>query len=116
MFPVGWAGLGLLILRLCVAEMLLRNTMLKSTVEIPFWAAAGLIVLAISLCIGALTPLSCIGSCLAQIATPFYEVDQDLFELAFSVCVTLALLLLGPGAFSGDLPSSRPLSDSSFNF
>lgn len=102
MFPVGGAGLGLLILRLCAAGMLLRNPMLKSTVEIPFWAEAGLIVLAVSLCIGAFTPLSCIASGLAQSAMLFCKIDQDLFELAFSLCVISALLLLGPGAFSVD--------------
>lgn len=102
MFPVGGAGIGLLILRLCAAGMLLRNLMVKSTVDIPFWEAAGLIVLAISLCIGAFTPLSCIASGLAQITMLFFEVDRDILELAFSLCVTSALLLLGPGAFSVD--------------
>jgi integral membrane sensor domain MASE1 len=81
MFPVGGAGLGLLILRLCAAGMLLRNPMLKSTVEIPFWAAAGLIVIAISLCIGAFTPLSCIASGVAQIAMLSCKINQGLFEL-----------------------------------
>ena len=68
MFPVGGAGIGLLILRLCAAGMLLRNLMVKSTVDIPFWEAAGLIVLAISLSSGAFTHLGCITSVLAHMA------------------------------------------------
>ena len=101
MFPVGGAGLGLLILRLCAAAMLV-NPILKSTVTLPFWAAAALIVINISLCIGAFTPVGCIASALAQIAMLFCNIDRDLYELAFSLGVTTALFLLGPGAFSVD--------------
>ena len=102
MFPVGWAGFGLLILRLCAAGTLLRNLLLKPAVALPLWSDAGVIIIAILLCIGAFTPPTCIASGLAQIVMLFCGIDQDLFELALSLGGTTALLLLGPGAFSVD--------------
>ena len=90
MFPVGGAGLGLLILRFCAAAMLI-NPMLKSTVTLPFWAAATLIVIDISLCSGAFTPVGCIASGFAQIAMLICNIDRDLYELAIALGVTSAL-------------------------
>jgi hypothetical protein len=101
MFPAGGAGLGLLILRFCDAGMLLYP-MLQSTVSLPSWAAAMLVVIAISLCIGALTPFGCIASCLAQIVMLFADIHENRYEFALSLGVTWALFLLGPGAFSVD--------------
>lgn len=101
MFPAGGAGLGLLILRFCDAGMLV-TPMLTSTVSHPFWAAAMLIVIAISLCIGAWTPFACTASCVAQIVMLFCDIHQDLYEWALSFGLTWALFFLGPGAFSVD--------------
>lgn len=101
MFPAGAAGFGLLILRLCVAGTLLHHIMPKSTEAFPLWETAGLIGLAVLLCIGLLTPLACIVWGFAQIAMLFSG-GGDAPQFAFSFCVTLALLLLGPGAFSID--------------
>ena len=100
MFPTGGAGVGLLILRLCAAGMLLRNAMLRSTSVLPFWEVAGLILLAALLSIGVFTPVSCVGSALIVIISCVD--DPNLFDVASSLCVTSAVLLLGPGAFSVD--------------
>jgi len=101
MFPVGGAGVGLLILRVCAAAML-DNPTFRSTVTLHLWAVATLIAINISLCVGAFTPIGCIASGFAQIAMPFCNIDRDLYDLAFSLGVTSALVLLGPGAFSVD--------------
>jgi hypothetical protein len=102
MFPAGAPGAGLLLLRLCVAGMLLRTAMLRPTAPLPFWAAAIVIVLAISLCLGAFTHFGCIACLLTQIALMFLGIEQDRLELAFSLGITSALFLLGPGAYSVD--------------
>lgn len=102
MFPVGAAGCGLLILRLCAAGMLLHDALSKPIVVLSSWETAGLILLAGLLCLGAFTPLSCIASGLAQIAMVLGSVDRDPFQFGFSLSVTAALLLIGPGAFSVD--------------
>jgi hypothetical protein len=102
MFPAGAPGAGLLLLRLCVASMLLRTAMLRPTATLPFWAATIAIVLAISLCLGAFTHFGCIASFVAQIAMMFQGIEQDRLELAFSLCIISALFLLGPGAYSVD--------------
>jgi hypothetical protein len=102
MFPAGTPGAGLLLLRLCVAGMLLRTAMLRPTAPLPFWAVAIVIVLAISLCLGAFIHFGCIASLLTQIAAMFLGIEQDRLELAFSLCIISALFLLGPGAYSVD--------------
>ena len=102
MFPAGAAGFGLLILRLCAAGMLVRNAVLISAPELPFSEAAALFVLVALLCIGAFTPAACIASGLAQITLLICAAHGNPFEVVSAVGVTLALLLLGPGAFSVD--------------
>ena len=103
MFPAGTPGAGLLLLRLCVAGMLLRTAMLSPTATLPFWATGIVIVLAISLCLGAFTHFGCIASLLVQIALMFLGIEQDSLELVFfSLSIISALFLLGPGAYSVD--------------
>jgi hypothetical protein len=82
--------------------MLLRTAMLRPPAPLPFWAAALVIVLAISLCLGAFTHFGCIASLLAQIAVMFLGMDQDRLELVFVLGIISALFLLGPGAYSVD--------------
>lgn len=102
MFPGGGPGRGLLLLRLCVAGTLLRNVMSYPAISLTAWELAGLIVLAAAFCFGVFTPLACAASCLVQSLILLHPGDPDPFQLAFSFCVTIALFLLGPGAFSVD--------------
>jgi len=102
MFPAGAPGAGLLLLRLCVAGMLLRTAMMRPTATLPFWAAGIVIMLSISLCLGAFTHFGCIASFLAQSAVMFLGIEQDRLELVFALGIISALFLLGPGAYSVD--------------
>ena len=102
MFPAGTAGFGLLILRVCAAAMLVRNALLTATPGLPLWGTVALLLLVVALCIGVFTPAACIASGLAQIVLLIEAAHGDLFAVVCSVGVTLALLLLGPGAFSLD--------------
>jgi hypothetical protein len=101
MFPAGAAGYGLLILRLCAAAMLMHQTMNGGSSVCTIWALVCASVVALLLCLGVLTPFSCVASGIVQISTWLHHTDC-LPSLIFSLAVTLALFLLGPGAVSID--------------
>jgi len=102
MFPAGAAGWGLLILRLCAAGMLVRNSVVDATVPVPTWLIAGIIALVIALCLGAFTPVTCSVSAMTQIFLVLRARESDPYHIAFTLSVTAALFFLGPGAFSVD--------------
>jgi hypothetical protein len=102
MFPAGAAGWGLLILRVCAAGMLVRNSIIDPTVPIPAWQIAVVITLVIAFCLGAFTPLTCCVSVVMQILLVLHARESNPYHIAFSLCVTAAVFLLGPGAFSLD--------------
>lgn len=101
MFPDGAAGWGLLVLRPCAAGMLLRSAV-NLTVSIPVWETVGLIIMVGAFCLGAFTPINCCLSALLQAFMLMHAREPDPFQFAFSLGVTAALFLLGPGAFSLD--------------
>ena len=102
MFPAGAAGWGLLLLRLCAAGMLIRNCILDATPSIPTWEITGVVILAGAFVLGAFTPVVCCISALLQILVLLRAHQLNPLHFAFSFCVTAALFLLGPGAFSLD--------------
>jgi uncharacterized membrane protein YphA (DoxX/SURF4 family) len=102
MFPAGAAGCGLLILRVCAAGMLVRNSIVDVTVPIPTWHIAVVIILVIAFCLGAFTPVSCCVSAVMQIFLVLHVHESNPCHIAFTFCVTAALFFLGPGAFSLD--------------
>jgi hypothetical protein len=102
MFPAGAAGSGLLLLRVCAAGMLIRNITANSTFPIPIWEIIVVILLAGAFCLGALTPVNCCLSSVVHVFIVLRAHEPDPFQLAFALCVTAALFLLGPGAFSVD--------------
>jgi hypothetical protein len=102
MFPGGAAGYGLLVLRLCEAGMLMHSVLPDESSAIRLWALAGTAIVAMMLCLGALTPLGCGLSGLIQIVLLFRHSAPDLLHPVFSLLVTTAVFLIGPGAFSVD--------------
>ena len=102
MFPAGAAGWGLLLLRFCAAGMLARNCILDATVPVPRWEIAVVVILAGAFFLGVFTPLSCCVSALFQIFVLVRAHQSNPLHFAFSFCVTAALFLVGPGAFSLD--------------
>jgi len=102
MFPAGAAGYGLLLLRVCAAGMLIRYITAGATTSIATWEIVGVSILAGAFSLGAFTPVTCCVSAVVQVSTLLRAVKPDTFLLGFSLCVTAALFLLGPGAFSLD--------------
>jgi len=102
MFPAGAAGWGLLLLRLCAAGMLIRNVILDATVSIPAWEIAGVVLLAGAFLLGVFTPVTCCLSALLQSFVLLRAHEPNSLHFVFSLCVTAALFLVGPGAFALD--------------
>jgi hypothetical protein len=102
MFPAGAAGWGLLLVRVCAAGMLIRNCILDASVSIPTWEITGVVILAAAFLLGVFTPASCGISAVLQIFVLLRAHEPNPLHFAFSFCVTAALFLLGPGAFSVD--------------
>jgi len=102
MFPDGAAGWGLLLLRGCAAGMLLRNSILDTTLSVPVWEIAAVSIVAAAFCLGVYTPVSCCTSAALQIVLLLRTQPPTPLHFVFTFCVTASVFLLGPGAFSVD--------------
>jgi hypothetical protein len=102
MFPGGAAGLALIILRACAAGSLLMTAFIRGQLALPSWTVVGLGLLALSMVVGALTPIACTVSTLVEASYFLHSHGADLRYPVFTILVTVVLALLGPGAFSID--------------
>lgn len=98
MFPQGWPGVALVLLRMAVAANMAALALVHGR---PGIAAMALMLLAVMLLSGVLTPLA---SCMAALAEVVLTLFGDGWTL--SACLLMVdpvlLLLLGPGAYSCD--------------
>lgn len=102
MFPSGMAGIALLFLRLSVtATMLLDGTTVGSQPP-SAWILAVIIVTAIFLLIGLLTPYNSVLCCLLELRLLASASAGDEFHIVMSVLNGIILAILGPGAISLD--------------
>jgi len=98
-FPGKYAGAGLLLLRLSAAGSLIATHL--SIPDLPTWRLCLAVLIAIGLGIGLRTRLLCGLSMLALVG--HVAVDSAASTLAIlSLTDTVALALIGPGAFSVD--------------
>ncbi len=102
MFPTGIPGAALLLLRLSVATGLLVEWTAHWTLATPPWVIAGLVLLAICLYLGFLTPYCSSICCIAELAVLGLTRDQHEFHLVMSILTGAVLAMLGPGAYSID--------------
>lgn len=103
MFPLGAAGIALILLRISAAGTLLTISFPPGEVTSSEWAFAGLAGLAVLLVVGVFTPIICTLCCVLEIAVLIsLRGRSDGLHLLFSLIDTAALGLLGPGGYSLD--------------
>jgi hypothetical protein len=105
MFPQGGPGLGLLLLRIATAAMFALNIMPRFHFSSPvlYWAVLSFIVLtAVSLCVGFLTPILAVIACALAVANLFLPEDAINVTYILRFLTSAALFFLGPGAYSVD--------------
>jgi hypothetical protein len=104
MFPAGFPGVALVLLRIAVIGMLFDSTAQSSaTGGISLWKTLVLASTSLLLLFGAFTPVAGVVSIIFEaIDWPSWD-GLRLFEFYLRALVTISLLLLGPGAYSIDL-------------
>ncbi len=102
MFPTGFPGIALLLLRFVVAATFLNDGTAHWTLVNSPWALALSASIAISLCIGVFTPYSSILIIILGLLSSYWTSGKDSFHLAVSILNSGILALLGPGAYSVD--------------
>jgi hypothetical protein len=101
MFPQGLPGIALLLLRVSVALTVLLHVYARHQ-ELPAWYADALLLLAVMLVVGIVTPILALLAMAVQfIGPPGLTVPSAVVVMA-STLDALALALLGPGAYSLD--------------
>jgi uncharacterized membrane protein YphA (DoxX/SURF4 family) len=102
MFPTGFPGIALLLLRLVVTATFLNDGTAHLTLVNAPWALVLSAGIAISLCIGVFTPYSSIFIIIVELWAAYCTSGRDSFHLAVSILNSGILALLGPGAYSID--------------
>jgi uncharacterized membrane protein YphA (DoxX/SURF4 family) len=113
-FPDGFPGAGLLLLRAAAGIALVA----QGATYVADWHSVGLLTLSVALLmlvsgalllVGYLTPfagvlagLFCLGSAFSWFATPNSELFETKLTAVLATVIALALVCLGPGAFSLD--------------
>jgi uncharacterized membrane protein YphA (DoxX/SURF4 family) len=113
-FPAGWPGAGLLLLRSVIGVTLVA----QGIGDLVDWNSFGLVTRAVavlslvsgtSLLIGYLTPLASLVAALMGVGLAlswFQSPSPNLFDIrpaaGFAIAIAVAVICLGPGAFSVD--------------
>ena len=101
MFPTGLPGLALLLLRASVALALLAHGYLQRQ-SLPGWAQGAVILVSLVLSVGYLTPIVAITGLAAHAFMWWVLGPGSPPALTTILLDTVALTLLGPGAYSID--------------
>jgi hypothetical protein len=102
MFPAGLAGVGLLLVRFSVAAMLLMEAFPADRTNAPVWQIAGASFVGLLICLGIFTPLATVLCGSIELAELVSLRGVGALHVFFALVLTVALGLLGPGAFSMD--------------
>src|SRR5262245_5012641 len=100
MFPQGGPGLALFLLRVSVAAVLLISAWQRTGPTSLLFAAG--VLIAISLCLGFLTPYMAAIACAFSVVNLLTGPHAGNVFFIFCILDAIALLLLGPGAYSID--------------
>jgi uncharacterized membrane protein YphA (DoxX/SURF4 family) len=101
MFPTGLPGIGLIAIRVTVAAMLLVDGSAYAAPQ-SIGCAIGSLVAAVCLVSGILTPYAAAFAGCLEFWHLCTSDNVDLFHLIAAIVVSLALGVLGPGAYSVD--------------
>ncbi len=102
MFPTGTAGAALFVLRCTVVASLLMDGTFHWALVTSAWIISALVLVAIFLCLGLLTPYSAILACFIQVGLLFMTGSQNASHIGISILNSGVLAVLGPGAYSID--------------
>jgi hypothetical protein len=102
MFPGGSAGIALLILRLCAVGSLLMCAFEHGQFPAAGWTTLGIGAILLLIGVGTLTPFACAVGALIEAFYALSSRGTNQWQAVFAILVTIALGLLGPGAFSID--------------
>ena len=102
MFPSGRPGIALVILRLCLIGALLVHVRRFGPIVSLTWSMPVFLLIATALCLGVATEIACMLYCAAEIGFAMIATSFDASVLMLSIPVAIALVLLGPGAYSLD--------------
>jgi hypothetical protein len=101
MFPPGWPGLGLVLLRVSVAVSVLHDTY-DTQKELPGWTLIALAVLSVTLSAGFLTPMVAVLALVVRLVSLIGVSGGGEGGICMTILSALALAMLGPGAYSID--------------
>ena len=101
MFPAGPPGAGLILLRLCAIAMVVGYALCFGG-KVPNWVFLVLWPVAVVLVAGLMTPLACAAALALQITVAWETGFKGLPCCVLGVLLIIAVLLLGPGAYSLD--------------
>jgi hypothetical protein len=102
MFPTGAAGVALFILRVSISVALVVDGTERWALVTSWWGLMLILLPAMLLILGFLTPYACATSCLVQAGVVILAGGHDKFHLLLAILNTGAVALLGPGAYSID--------------
>jgi hypothetical protein len=102
MFPGGSAGIALLILRFCAGGSLLMCALDHGQFHSAGWTTLGIGAILLLIGVGTLTPIACTVGALIEAFYALSGRGTSELQAVFALLVTIALGLLGPGAFSID--------------
>jgi hypothetical protein len=102
MFPSGRPGIALVIVRLCLVGTLFLHAYRFGPIVSLSWSVPVLVLIAIALCVGVVTAIASMLYCVAEVAFLLTVTSFDATVLMTSIPVAIALILLGPGAYSLD--------------
>ena len=103
MFPAGLPGAALLLFRLSIAGIVLATALDRESLEnLELWKALTLLIVTVLLSLGALTPIASIASVVIEVIDWPALGGLRGVEQASHIVLSLALLFLGPGAYSID--------------
>jgi hypothetical protein len=101
MFPPGWPGFALLLLRGSVALALAFDAY-SHQVELPGWTLIAIALVAAMLCLGLLTPMIALVALMCHVLAWTSFGHDFTVTTAVTLLNALALAMLGPGSYSID--------------